>query len=967
MLADVSRLLGAETVDEFVGDIVLGAARETVAAAAADRLEQRVGNYRLIELLGTGGMGHVYRAERADKEFEHEVAIKLLHANLNDAAQVQRFQAERQTLANLEHPNIARLLDGGTSDDGAPYLAMEYVNGVPIDRYCDERRLSVPERLRLFRKVCSAVDHAHRNLVVHRDIKPSNILVTEAGEPKLLDFGIAKILDDGSQKFAYAPTREGGAAMTPEFASPEQVRGEPVTTATDVYSLGVLLYILLSGRRPYLQRASNMAAIARAICDTEPSRPSTVITLDDDHDVAAPQIVASRSTSIGKLTRLLSGDLDNIVMMTLQKDPARRYPSAHALVTDIDNYLADQPVAARADSLSYRAGKFVRRNRWGVATAALILVLLVGFPGYYNVQLTEQRDLARQEAQKAARISDFLLSLFSTSDPDQAQGASVTARELLDQGAARIDRDLAGEPAVQAAMQDVMGGAYLGLGLYERSERLLGNALRTRVSLYGPVHADVLQTSSRIAQLKSSAGNFEESERMFREALELGRMVHGEDSVSAAMLLTGLANAVYEQGQQQEARSYYEEAMAMHARLSPGPSLEKAVTLHGYGWLLTNMAEFGQAESVLRESVAMLRETGGAYHPEVAAAMNHLTFVLMDSGQWDAAETNMREGLALTTRIYGDEHPGVSADLFTLGTILEKKGQYKEAESLYRQGLAIDSKLLGPEHPYIASDKNNLAGVLKSQGKYAEAVTLYEESLALNQHLFGNEHPETATNMSNLGLTYLQLGEFDAARELFIEATRIRTEVLGPEHPATLSSKNIYAIYLRLVKDYDAARIAFEESLQSRRRVLGGSHTATINTLLGLGELLLEMQMPADAAEKISAARVVVEADLDEVHPIRIRTDLASAALAGQAGDTAAAIELYESALARQRKVLLADDPRLARTLIAYGELLAGSGDSNTAVPMLREAVSIREKILPAGHWEITEAREAANRASAAN
>ncbi|MEQ8208089.1 MAG: tetratricopeptide repeat-containing protein kinase family protein, partial [Woeseia sp.] len=404
--------------------------------------------------------------------------------------------------------------------------------------------------------IADAVEYAHRNLIVHRDIKPSNILVNPAGEPKLLDFGIAKFIDSTALKYAVAPTLDGSAAMTPEFASPEQVRGEPITTATDIYSLGILLYLLLSGRRPYLQQATNMAAIARAICDTEPSRPSTVITLDSDPENTAPKIVASRRTSVNRLTKLLSGDLDNIVMMTLQKDPERRYPSARALSDDIESYLADKPVTARPESLVYRTGKFVRRNRWGVAATALIFTLIVGLPAYYSVKVTEQRNLAQLEAQKSAQVSDFLLSLFSMPDPDQAQGERVTARELLDQGSLRIEQELADQGAIRASMQDVMGGAYMGLGLYDQSQALLDSALRTRVSLFGAEHDEVLQTGTKIAELNTATGDFQKAESLYREALKLSRKLHGDDSLNAAMLLTGLAHAVYEQGRQEEARGF---------------------------------------------------------------------------------------------------------------------------------------------------------------------------------------------------------------------------------------------------------------------------------------------------------------------------------------------------------------------------------------------------------------------------
>lgn len=957
LMNEVTALLHSESSDQDIAAIVRDAAQDTVAAQAIANVDQRVGNYKLIELVGSGGMGNVYLAERVDDRFDHRVAIKLLHAHHKDQSLIERFQVERQTLANLDHANIARLLDGGETDDGIPYLVMEYVDGIPVDKYCDENLLSVPQRLQLFKKICIAVDYAHRNLVVHRDIKPSNILVSQSGEPKLLDFGIAKFIDSMAANYTIAPTRQGQAAMTPEFASPEQVRGETITTATDVYSLGVLLYILLSGRRPYLEHSTNMAAIAKAICDTEPSRPSTVISLGDEQDEVVPQIVASRRTSVGKLIKLLTGDLDNIVMMTLQKEPERRYSSARALADDIDNYMADEPVLARPDSLFYRAGKFTQRNRWGVATAALILSLVVGLPSYYSVLVAEQRDLAQLEADKAARVSEFMLSLFETSDPEQAQGEAITARSLLDQGALRIDHELSVQPAVRAAMQDVMGGAYRGLGLYEQSRVLLQEAMRTRVELFGTEHADVLQTATKIASLSTSTGDFEESEALHREALALSQKIYGADSLTAAMLLTGLANAIYEQGRHDEARAEYAAAIDMHARLSPDESYAKAVTLHGYGWLLTNMGEFEEAEALLRSSVAMLKATVGEFHPEVPAAMNHLTYALMDSGQWDAAETIMREGMTLSIKIYGEEHPSVSADLFTLGTILQRKGQYAEAEALYRQGLAADIKMLGEDHPYIATDKNNLAGALKDQGKYQEAENLYRESIELNQQLFGLEHPETATSMSNAGLTRLQLGNFDGAKELFEEALRIRMKVLGEEHPATLSSQNIYAIYYFLVEDYEASRTLFETTLEKRIQVLGESHSSTINTMLGLSETLREMNFLDEAASALQPGYELAKRTLGETHPISVKATYVRATILEKSGDTDAAGDLYRDALTRYREVLTPQHPRLATVLIALGDLLTREGQADAALPLLEEAVLIRQKILPAGHWEIAVAQ----------
>lgn len=957
LVDEVLRLLRTVAPDDDFAVMVRDAARSTVAENAAANIDQSVGNYKLIRLVGTGGMGNVYLAERDDHRFDQQVAIKILHANHGDESLIQRFQVERQTLANLDHPNIARLLDGGETDDGTPYLVMEYVDGIAIDKYCDDKRLSVRQRLALFQKVCDAVDYAHRNLVVHRDIKPSNILVSDSGEPKLLDFGIAKFLDGAALNYTVAVTRQGGAAMTPEFASPEQVRGELITTATDVYSLGVLLYILLSGRKPYLEHSTNIAAIARAICDTEPSRPSTVVTLPGEQDDVVPHIVSSRRTSVRKLTRLLAGDLDNIVMMTLQKEPARRYPSARALSEDIDNYLADEPVTARPNSLLYTAGKFVRRKRWAVTAAALILFLVVGFPSYYSVQVTEQRDLAQLEADKAASVSEFMLGLFETPDPSLAQGESVTARALLDQGALRIEDELANQPAVRAAMQDVMGGAYQGLGLYEQSQKLLDEALRTREALFGPEHIDVMQTKSRIAHLTTSTGDYQKSETQFRAALELSRTIHGEDSLSAAALLTGLANAIFEQGRRDEARATYEAALEMHTRLSPDPSLAKAETLHGYGWLLTNIGEFEESQSTLRTAIAMLRESAGPFHPEVPAAMNHLTYALMDSGNWAAAEANNREGLALNSKIYGDEHPSVGADLSTLGTILKRRGLYAEAEDMLRRALLIDVRMLGDSHPYVAIDKNNLAGVLKDQGKYEEAEILYRESLQLNQQLSGVEHPESATSMSNLGLMLLQVGSFDEAFGFLRDAMRIRRETLGDEHPATLSSQQIFADYSYVIEDYEASKLLYEDTLDKQKRVLGEAHSSTIITMLGLGETLREMGLLDQAANIVAQAHEYSENAYGDMHPATLRAGYIRATIMEAAGDLEAATSRYVDILAGSRDVLTPGHPRLPSILISLGNLLARSGQAERALPMLEEALRIREIIFPADHWEIAVAR----------
>ncbi|RMI19785.1 MAG: serine/threonine protein kinase, partial [Calditrichaeota bacterium] len=480
---------------------------------------QRIGPYRVIEELGMGGMGAVYLAERADGQFEQQVALKLIKTGMATQQILKRFQSERQILARLQHPNIARLLDGGITDDGAPFFAMEYIQGEPITAYCDRHRLSIEERLKLFIMVCEAVQYAHRNLVVHRDLKPNNILVTEEGVVKLLDFGIARMLDEeslavGGQTLTQAGTR----VLTPEYASPEQVRGEPVTTASDIYSLGVLLYELLSGKRPYEVSSTSPLEMEKIICQTTPPKPSSAFkqlaNTNPEHPVESPpgEIARRRGTSPEKLKKQLSGDLDTICLMALRKEPERRYQSAQQMAEDIKRYLTDRPLLARPDTFEYRFRKFVGRNRTLLTGISMVMVLITALVIYYTVRLSRERDRAQLEARKATQVSQFLSSLFEVSEPGQSMGEAITARELLDKGAARLETELATQPEVQATMMDVIGEVYYSLGLYDQSLSLLQKALDIRRRLFGEVHPDVARSQVALGNILREMGKYPEAE-----------------------------------------------------------------------------------------------------------------------------------------------------------------------------------------------------------------------------------------------------------------------------------------------------------------------------------------------------------------------------------------------------------------------------------------------------------------------
>ena len=523
-----------------------------------------IGPYRILQEIGHGGMGTVYLAERADNQYQKIVALKLLRGwSAGDERLVRRFLEERQILAGLDHPDIARLFDGGVTPDGLPWFAMEYVEGVPIDRYCDERRLPIEGRLELFCRVCAAVQYAHRNLVVHRDLKPANILVTADGGVKLLDFGIAKLLGGDGPDAAASLTATGERLMTPLYASPGQIRGDPISTASDVYALGVILYELLAGRYPYRLATREPHAVVRAILEQEPERPSVaVLRPAEASDVSGHQ----RDMAPAKLARRLRGDLDTIVLTAMQKDPARRYGTVEQLVADVRRHLAGLPVTARPDSRLYCTEKFIRRHRAGVTVAAAITLLVIGFAVVAAVQSVRIRLQAARiavERDRAEEVSRFMAGLFRASDPFAGAGAGLTAREILDSGAARIDRELTDQPETRAQMMLEMGRAYFGLGARDRARRFgeVSLAIRRRASPGAPL--EIAQTLDFLGLVRLEQGELDGAERAYREALELRRQLLGAGHRDVARTLNGLAGMLRAAGRFRDADSVSRLAVAI--------------------------------------------------------------------------------------------------------------------------------------------------------------------------------------------------------------------------------------------------------------------------------------------------------------------------------------------------------------------------------------------------------------------
>ena len=710
---EVESLLASELeigdfIEEPIFDLHLNGEREPTAG-------HRLDAYRIDREIGRGGMGSVFLAKKAEGDFEGQFALKIIRRGMDTEEVIQRFRAERRILTRLEHPNIARILDGGTTDDGRPYFVMEHVEGRPIDEYCNGEGLSIPARLELFLDVCSAVHFAHQNLIVHRDLKPANILVTRAGVPKLLDFGIAKILDPDKTEPALTVL---GRPMTPQYASPEQLLGKQVTTVSDVYALGVLLYLLLTERSPYGMPPPEGEDLKRAVCEEDPRRPSETV-------IQAPAGKGPQGDP-RLLRRQLSGDLDNIVLKAMQKEPQRRYASAEQLAADIRRHLDGLPVLARRDTVAYRAGKFVRRHQWGVGFAAAALMAIIAF----SITVTQLWRQAVRERDRSETISGFLQELFAIPDPSQSRGEQITAREVLDRGTERISRDLRKQPELQADLMDTMGRVYRSLGLYEPARKLTEESLAIRREILGEDHLLVAESLQNLAVLRREMGDEAAAEPLLREALEIQRKHGATDTALYAKALNDLAALLEEKGDLETAEKLYSESLALKRRLLGSEHEDVARGLNNLGRLRHRKKDYQGAEQCYRQSLTMRRKLFGEIHPEIANTLNNLAVLYEDEGDLARAEKAYREVLEMRRNLYGDQHPKVARSLYNLAALLQLRGDARAAEPLYREALSIVEHNPGGNDVERGVYLRGLASVFLEQGKVTEAEPLAREALA---------------------------------------------------------------------------------------------------------------------------------------------------------------------------------------------------------------------------------------------
>jgi tetratricopeptide (TPR) repeat protein/tRNA A-37 threonylcarbamoyl transferase component Bud32 len=752
---DVERLLRAhDAAGGFLGVAAADRAIDALTAPEASVVGALVGPYRIVREIGRGGMGAVYLAERADDQFHKHVAVKLVKRGLDTDAVLRRFRSEREILAGLDHPNIARLLDAGTTADARPYVLMEYVDGRTIDRYSIEEQLTVDRRLELFLRVCAAVAYAHQRLVVHRDIKPSNILVTADGTPKLLDFGIAKMIDESGSTDTVA-TAALARPMTPEYASPEQVQGLASTTLGDVYSLGVLLYELLAGRPPFRFETRTPEAIAR-VTAIDPTRPSDVV-------------------AAGEARRRLQGDLDTIVLTAMSRDRERRYPSVERFADDIRRHMTGQPIVARRDAPMYRARKFVRRNRVAVGAALAIVAALVGglaTTTFEAIRAGRAERAARRDRDRATAITDFLQNDLLSQASSQAQGGpgvrpdpNLTVRAALDRAAARVNGKFA-DPEVEASIRETIGRTYRDVTAYADAETQLKRALELRRQSPGPTHAETLRTERELGVLYFWQGKYADAAGTLTNVLAEQRRVLGDTDADTLATTHALGNAVSGLGRHREAEAMYRSALAGDRRAL---GLDHPETLQAMNDLIveyTNQGKYVEAAELGVELVARKRRVFGAEHPSTLLAMNNLGVAYRNLGKYSEAEALFTTCLDARRRVVGADHVDTLASLNSLALVYQAESKYAQAEPLMLEGLAARRRVLGEEHPQTVALMNNLAELYRREGRQRDAESMFRRVVELRRRVLGPDHPNTAHSLTSLARITLDQGQYAEAQTL---------------------------------------------------------------------------------------------------------------------------------------------------------------------------------------------------------
>jgi serine/threonine protein kinase/tetratricopeptide (TPR) repeat protein len=882
----------------------------------AEQLGQSIGPYKLIERIGEGGYGVVYRAEQT-QPIRRFVALKIIKLGMDTRQVIARFEAERQTLALMDHPNIAKVFEAGSTEVGRPYFVMELVEGVKITDYCNEFNLSTRERLSLFVQVCRAVQHAHQKGIIHRDLKPSNILVAvQDGKPvpKVIDFGIAKATEQRLTDNTLF-TAMGEFIGTPAYMSPEQagLAGMDVDTRSDIYALGVLLYELLTGHTPF-ERTDLLKAgldeMRRLIRDHEPPKPSTKLSALTAADLTA--VARRHRTEPPRLLHGVRGDLDWIAMKCLEKDRARRYETASSLASDIERHLNNEPVTAAAPGNWYRLRKFVRRHRVGLAmTLALTLLLIAGIvvSTWQAVRATraerEQVLLRRQaqaaektsltEATKSRQVARFLTDMLNGVGPSVALGRDTTLlREILDKTVERVGKELQGQPDVEATLLSAIGNVYDEIGNYDKALTIHQEALRLRKAFFGATnalvadslndigavlldqgklpeteklfrqslamrrnvltngHPDIATSLNNLGAVLYTEANFDEAERTHREALELRQKLYGNANEDTATSMHNLGTVLYAKNQNREAEAMFRDVESTRRKLFGETNLDLATTIANLGAVLSAEGNYPESEAKFRDALAIQRQLRGPDHKDIAMLLYNVSCALQSEGKFREAEGFCRDALAMQRKLLGPQHPDVATTLAGFASCLEAEGKFAEAEAAQREALEIQRKTFGDDNPNIAVSLNNLGDILRVEGKFAEAETETRSSLAMMRKAFGNENQFVAYPLATLANVLRDDAKLPEAEAAERETLAMRTNSLGAEHPEIAQSLNDLGVILAEQDHLTDAERLLRQALAMRRKLLGNEHPDTLDSLNGLAKVL---QQQGNLTEAESLAR----------------------------------------------------------------------------------------------------------------
>src|ERR1051326_636844 len=755
---------------------------------------RHIGPFKILKELGRGGMGVVYLAERDQNEFRQTVAIKLIRRGLDTDDILHRFRNERQILASLTHPNIGKLFEGGTNDEGLPYFVMEYIEGLPLLQYCDEHALSVADRLKLFRSVCAAVQHAHQNLIIHRDVKPSNILVTSDGEVKLLDFGVAKVLNPDLTGGALAQTRAAARVMTPEYASPEQVRGQHVTTATDIYSLGVILYELLTGTKPYKLKDNSPDELSRAICDSQPSKPSLAMAEFElqKADLRGDGQSTTNPHSEIRNPKFLRGDLDNIILMALRKDPERRYKSVEHFSEDIRRHLEGLPVIAAKDTFSYRSGKLIKRHKLGFAAVLVIVMALLGGVG---ATLWQARR-ARQERDKAQYINAFLQDMLGAAAP-QNKGTDVKVTDVLSEASRRAKTDLASKPEVMADVLMTIGTTYISLGQWQAAEATLRDALEVSLKTNGELNQTTATTMGWLGLTLAYQNKPAEGEKISRQAVELGRRLHPQGDENLGVALYSLGANMMSLGQSKAAEPILEEASQLIKKNLGEDNGYFMATLVMLGRARQASGNVDGAELLYRQAISIGSHVEYRYRIFMGQAEGYLGQLLTAKGNYSEAEKNLLDSESIYREVSQDS--SVAAIKGDLAFLYFKQADYAKAEKEYRTTLVMMRKDFQPQHPPVIAANTGLGLTLTRLGKPTEGEPYLREALETRKKIFSPDDVSVLLSESSLGECLTAEKHYPEAEDLLTASYEGIKSKLGEQDPRTIEA------HQRLLKLYEVS------------------------------------------------------------------------------------------------------------------------------------------------------------------